>query len=270
MQVRIKNNMMKLESTLRPAGVIYHDYNHTYTREHDNVLYPSCSAVVGMIPKEYLIKWSTNENYYYMKNHWDISKTYNENEKNSLLLSARDAYKEKQNQSLKIGTRIHDLIERHIKGEDIIKKMQSPEEEYALTMFFEWEQKNVQEWLASELLVASHEIEVAGRLDAVAMLKGNISAIVDFKTSNEYCADYEIQTAGYWLCLKEMGYGTDQRIVLRLPKSFERKRYDKKNNRYFEEKNILEECSIFSDINEDIDIFKGFKKTYDWKKKNEK
>ena len=252
---------MKLVETLQPTGVIYSDDDHSYRRESDGELYPSCTKIAGLVPKDYLKKWTTKENYLYVKANWNINRMYTESEKEKLLLTAKDIYEVKSGEAMRIGSEIHNWIENHINGIDNPK----PEgREWVIDEFLAWEEKNIDEWMASEFLVASHEHKFAGRLDAVAKFKNGLVSIVDFKTSNSISPEYALQTAGYWIALKEMGANIDQRKILMITKESEKKIYDKVKKRYFDVMAHVECSTIMNDLKEDVDCFLSFRSAYNW------
>lgn len=264
---------MQLETIIKKPTVKYSDLDHSYTHLLDNRPYASISKVVERLPKDYLVPWATKMNFEYMLVHWDLARRYTRQEQLDLLAKARYAYKTEQDEATGIGRVIHNWIEQHIKGIDkpIPKDIERP-----INLFLEWEKWNIEEWLASEMIVSSDALEVAGRLDAVGILK-NIStnsfitagdspltALVDFKTSNAINRSYNIQTAGYWICLNEMGFSTNYRVILRLPKTETHKVYNSNTGRYSTEANNLETKIIEDGLSDDINIFKSLRAVHRW------
>lgn len=256
-----KMNKTEFEKLIKEPSVSFNNYDHSYVRKSDGKPYVSCSQVASMLPKDYLVAWASKENYEYMQKNWDINRTYTQWEKENLLKEARWAYKNKQIEATTLGTKIHKWIELHIAGKN---PPIEPDSERAIKMFLDWEKENIKEWLAIEMMVSSDTMEVAGRMDAVALLTGDISAIVDFKTSNTIYDSYAISTAGYWECLREMGFGVDQRLILRLPKTEIHKVWDDKNRTYNIEENLLESRTIMSGIREDLATFKHLREIHRW------
>lgn len=261
---------MEIENALRAMGyecpIAYNDEAHSYTRKSDGVVYSGCSSVAECFPKDYLIKWATKLGYEHLMERWDVTRFYSEWEKKSMLTEGRYAYKREQMEAMRLGTKIHNWIERHIK--DGVDGYLDEELERPVTLFLEWEKKNIDKWMASEMLVHSESMEVAGRLDAIARFKDGLIGCVDYKTSNAISPSYSLQTAGYSECLKEMGFPIDLRMVLRIPKSLTRKVWDNVARRYYMEQNILEPKIIMTDIKKDLFIFKSMIPVYQWMKEN--
>lgn len=252
---------MKLDTILKKHNIIYNATEHSYQDSVTGDFYPSCTQVTGLIPKSYLIKWSTKQNFLYVMQNWDIGKRYTYEEKKELLTRGRYHYQEKSKESTDFGNLIHKWLENHIRGID----MPIPKEgERAITMFLEWERNNVEEWLATEMVVGSNTLKTAGTLDAVARLKGGITSLVDHKTSKEISPEYYLQTSCYWECLREMGFATDSRTIIRYPHGLFRTVYDKKTRTYYEEEDKLEVVTVMSDVREDLEVFKHLRAEWDW------
>lgn len=261
---------MEIENALKEKGyecpIVYDDENHSYTRRVDGKLYAGCSTISECYPKDYLIKWATKLGYEYALEKWDVQRVYTEFEKRTLLTESRYAYKREQQEAMRIGTKIHNWIENHIKlGVDgpIDEELERP-----IRLFLEWESKNIDKWLASEMLVHSESMEVAGRLDAIARFKDGLIGIVDYKTSTSISPSYSLQTAGYSECLKEMGWPIDLRMVLRIPKTLVRKVWDEQKKRYYVEENNLEPRIIMTNIEKDLFVFKSMIPVFWWMKEN--
>jgi len=253
---------MKLDTILKKPNIIYNELEHSYQDKDSGIFYPSCTQVTGLFPKPYLIKWSTKQNYLYMKENWDVNQQYTEYGKEQLLKKARFRYQEKSKESTDFGKLVHGWLENHIKGHPDLPLPKGGER--AITLFLDWEEKNIEEWLATEMMVGSSEYRSAGTLDAVAVLKGGITSLIDHKTSNEISPEYNIQTAFYWAGLKEMGFSTDSRTIIRYPKGLIRNFYDKSTGRYKEEEDVLEVKTVMSDVMDDLRVFKNLREEWDW------
>ena len=113
-----------------------------------------------------------------------------------------------------VGTRAHDVCEKIIKSQpyEITEDIQNP-----VKQFWEFEKRHEVKWICTEKIVVNREHLVAGRLDSLAFVDGALS-LVDLKTSSRVSESYYLQTAGYALCLQDMGIPVERRIILRLPK----------------------------------------------------
>ena len=258
---------MKIELPIKQQKIKYTQYGHKYARASDGKAYSPISQVSETRPKDFLAVWTTKMNYEYMLENWDVSKKYTPDEKKELLELARYAADRDSKEAMLLGTKIHDWIEAHIAGQD---RLLTSDIKRSVELFLEWEKEYVDKWLASEMLVSSDEWEVAGRLDAIALMKTGKIALIDFKTGNSIYLSYQLQTAGYYKCLDEGGYVVDERIIVRIPKSVYRKVYHPESHSYTMEENLIEMKIIDSDLNEDLTIFKTQIPLYLWLKKNEK
>ena len=181
----------------------------------DGVICAGISSISEYRPKNWMPAWGANMAVGY------IQKKILEAETGTVLdnLSqwieeARKAYARKSKDSLGIGSKVHDWLENHIKGTDlpITEDIKHPVEQ-----FLKFEKKHKVKWICVEKIVCSPEHLVAGRLDSLAFVDGKLS-LIDFKTSSHIDEGYFLQTAGYAMCLEDMGIPVEQRIILRLPK----------------------------------------------------
>lgn len=110
-------------------------------------------------------------------------------------------------ESCRLGTKMHLIIEKYLKNENIDNYKKT--EEYKLFKRMLPLLKNI-EFPLNEIDVWSHELKVAGRIDCISMYKG-IPSIVDFKSSKseksqDQIHDYFIQATLYslllWDCYK--------------------------------------------------------------------
>lgn len=114
--------------------------------------------------------------------------------------------------------------------------------------FIKFEAKHAIKWVCVEKIVGSVEHYVAGRLDSLAFIDEKLS-LVDFKTSSHIDEGYILQTAGYKLCLDEMGIPVEQRIILRIPKV-------KEDN--------FEAVLVNTDYQEDKEAFLSLRRAWKW------
>jgi len=187
---------------------------HSYVDKLTGKKLTGITSIQGQIDKPFLAPWASKENYNYMMKNWDISKKYSKEEKRDLLYKAKNAYREKSSQAKELGTKIHSVIEKAIKGEKIDPNMDKNIKR-ALELFMDWS-KDIK-WIASEAKVMSEKCGIAGTLDALGVIDGKLT-LVDFKTSKMISRDYYIQTSGYHLCLEENGIIPEQRMIVKIPK----------------------------------------------------
>ena len=235
---------MKIE--LKNPGILFDEEHHTYTRKRDGQLLPGVSTILNTKAADYLKFWTTKMNYEYMMKNWDLGKIYTQQEKEDLLLKAKNAHAVRSKGAANKGSLAHKWIEDYIKKKNPILPT-DVEVMNCVTAFLEWEQQTKVVWLISELLVASEKYSYCGTLDALGVIENKL-VLIDFKTSNQISEEYFLQTAGYQIALEEMGAVPDSRLILRFPK----------NGKGFEA------LTIKSDLNFDKEVFLYLREVHKW------
>lgn len=121
-----------------------------------------------------------------------------------------------------IGTATHSLIEWWARTKLGLAVGPRPtvgeKSEWGFMAFEDWAKQHEFKPIRSEMVVFSHKHEIAGTLDLLGYVDGQIQT-VDIKTGKAVYAEAKCQCAAYWACLLEMGEPcSDSAIVLRLPK----------------------------------------------------
>lgn len=127
-----------------------------------------------------------------------------------------------------IGTGTHNLVEWWAKtriGLDAGKRPEvSEKSEWGFMAFEDWAKAHEFTPIRSEMVVFSHAFKIAGTLDLLGYIDGNLK-LVDIKTGKAVYGEAKLQCAAYYVCLKEMGSKDgmsqlihDSAIILRLPK----------------------------------------------------
>ncbi len=211
----------------------------------DGIICAGVSSIAEYRPKDFLKFWAAKMVVEFLKDKQNEIKKLGKKEYSNLLYEAKTQHTKRSKDALNIGTRVHHWIEEYIKGNNlpIEDDIKNPVEE-----FLKFEKKHKIEWLAVEKIVCSPSHLVAGRLDAVAIVDGKVS-LVDLKTSSMIDEGFYLQTAGYFMCLEEMGIKIDQRIILRLPK--------KKGDKF-------EAVLVDTPIDEDIRAFLNLRYAWQW------
>lgn len=162
-----------------------------------------CTAVTGFKDKSGpLMQWAANQAVEAKKNGASDE-------------VARYAHRTAKEKAGDIGTRVHDWIENHLKGEDL---PYDDDMKKSVEGFLAWEEENDPDTLWSERIVYSKEHDYAGKLDWGGVLRGRYG-LIDFKTGkleeeyNSYRKAYTgriraktehiIQNAGYDIPLIE-------------------------------------------------------------------
>lgn len=113
---------------------------------------------------------------------------------------------------MKLGTNVHKLIERYLRGEEVSwtkdgtassPKLWDDREWKAFMRWIRWFQSEPTEVLAAEFTVFSHKYGYAGTLDAVLKRSDGI-CIYDWKHSQSISASYLRQIAAYRSAVQEM------------------------------------------------------------------
>ena len=243
---KIKEASQKLELLVRYQDTPEHP--HEYSRIDNGKLLAGVSTIADIAKSKdsggFLAQWKVNEAIGYVLDNWKTDVGYNEEDIKQILKDAKYAHKVKGKEATDIGTEIHALLEEYvnhrIKGEEVVLCADNEITNLLFADdFLKWETDNKVEWLASELLVADLENDVAGRLDGLAMVNGKLS-IIDFKAANSVPPSYFIQLVGYASCLKAMGIDVEDRIIIRLPKTEKRKVWKDDIKQYKMEENKIE------------------------------
>jgi hypothetical protein len=253
------------------SAISYDGSNHSYTRNSDGKLLAGVSSVSELAKSKdagnFLAQWKVNESIIYIDTNWDVKKEYTKAEKAQILKDSKYAHKTKSKDATDIGTFFHDFLEQYIKSRIENKPFHNPINNISLSTafieFLKWEKKNKVEWIASELLVYNEELELAGRLDAIAYVNGKIT-IIDFKVANSVSPGYYLQTAGYWLCLEAMGIIPEDRLIIRLPKTEKRKVWNNELKQYNMVDNVIEFLQVPTDIGFDKQTFISCRQIYKW------
>jgi len=144
--------------------------------------YPSITSVLGLYPKgKHFEEWLMKYGY------------------NSKIIA---------NKAADDGTKVHDLCERYLNGEELffLDKRQQPQFDPEIwKMFLNF----VDFWelfkptlIEAEVHLFSDILKIAGTCDIVCEIDGEIW-IIDLKTSNQVVSTYEIQTSLYKECYEE-------------------------------------------------------------------
>jgi hypothetical protein len=116
---------------------------------------------------------------------------------------------------LKIGTRVHELIEGHEGGKEIkFKKADKDEVRNGIKAYLEWVSHYLPSFIEVEMEVEDREAGVVGHFDALVKI-GDKRVLVDYKTSSSIRLSYWVQLAQY---AKMRGGDIDEVGVVRLDK----------------------------------------------------
>lgn len=156
----------------------------------DGKLYPSVTTALGVIRKPFLEVWR--------------GKLGND-EADRVMHEAAD-----------LGSAVHDYCHMINTGQAV-----DPADEYReMVMAYQsWLSATVKEIVLAEQVVYSHKYQYAGRLDLLAVLKGDkYPTVIDIKTSKGIYPDMALQLAAYQQALAEMGIKANRRLILHIDK----------------------------------------------------
>lgn len=118
-----------------------------------------------------------------------------------------------------LGNIVHNCCEAIDKGlnpvlpnDEQIKQM--------ITAYERWAESTVKEWIKIEEVVACSHYLYAGRVDRVAILKGDKTrpTVIDIKTSGSIDKDMGLQLAAYQHALEDIGLKPKRRIIVHIDK----------------------------------------------------
>ena len=153
---------------------------------HNGNEIPSATTILKILNKPHLVKWA---NYLGFK---------------------RQNVDDVLNDTSRLGTKMHELIEAIIAGYHIIyidTDIDKSEIYYRLNSFFEWYNENKIEPIFQEKEFTSEKY--GGTLDLYGLINGEYT-IVDFKTSKRIRLSMFIQLALYCILLEKYGYRVDK------------------------------------------------------------
>jgi len=181
----------------------YGRYNHIYIRRENQEWLTSVTKATGILDKPALIPWAVSE----MEKR--ILLTFNQGKKitNYDISLAKNAWREKRDDSADKGKIIHDLASKTIdfhlgklKKMPKIPKIQEVENGYLA--FLQWVNKHKVKFIETELLVYSKKNDFVGTLDCIAEVDGKY-CLIDFKTGNGIYWEMLLQVSGYAIAHEE-------------------------------------------------------------------
>ena len=181
--------------------------SHKHLKLKDGTRVPGATTIVGLLDKPFLVKWANKLG----KQGIDVT--------------------EYVEQTAKLGTLIHNIIESHTtKTEVDLSEYSDKDIDIAEQIFFknymQWESQHKVEPIAIELSLVSEEYKFGGIIDFYAILDG-IYTVIDFKTSKQISKEHLLQVSSYVQLLKENGYQVDRLLILDVKKDINLKLEEK-------------------------------------------
>lgn len=118
-----------------------------------------------------------------------------------------------------LGSVVHDMCQSLDAGTAFIGS--ANDTAWAIIQAYQqWTKAMVKEWIKIEEVVSCDHYWYAGRVDRVAILKGdrNKPTVIDLKTSGYIGKEMGLQLAAYQHCLEDIGIKPKRRIIVQLDK----------------------------------------------------
>lgn len=175
------------------------------------------TSVLGVIAKPALIQWAADQAVNYIEDNFPTAEEIINGTKTfaPIFAEARLAHRKKKEKAGDWGTRIHEIIEQHVKYGpiDLLSfPVTEADKLHVYRKFTDWVADNNVKFLMSEKNVWSESLWIGGICDFVAEINGK-KYIGDFKTSSGIWNEAFFQIAAYDLCLQEMGEYTEEEIA---------------------------------------------------------
>lgn len=218
-------------------------YARSHEKDYGHI--DSSTQILKTLAKPALLYWAVNQTIEYLEENLEPGRAYDEVEIDQLLSKAKSARYRTSNEALKIGTVVHDWIEKYIQAKiegksvgviapdqkevntDMVRDLSLPFNDQAqssIQQFLAWEDTHDVEWVATEQRAFSKHHGYGGTYDADAFVDGKRS-MVDWKTSKGIYESYWLQLGAYVYAREEelhyLGEDVkyDQALILRVPKT---------------------------------------------------
>jgi hypothetical protein len=134
-----------------------------------------------------------------------------------LIDRAKKEYRIIQQKAKDVGSEAHDWVHEWIVGNKP-KIPEDPQVLNAVSSFLKFQKEHKAKWIETERVVYSKKYKYGGFLDAVAIIDGEL-VMPDFKSSNGFYPEQEIQVAGYDIAYtEETGKKIKKHLILRFGK----------------------------------------------------
>lgn len=269
MELSIEQKVQKAVADM--SSKVSRDGRHIYTDNETGMKLQGVSTVSSIVPKDWLAAWGAKEAVKalgYSDYEGDLEKAEEvlEHVKSitspkqwiAFLKEHKGAHARKSKQALVDGKAGHEWLQSFVEAKidrKEIPQLLTGDLFRPINQFLDWEKENVDRWLASEAFVYHPEKRYAGQLDAIALVKSGGLALVDFKFANFLGEDYYLQTAGYAAPFEAYGIFFDERLLVRLPKTLERKEWNEKEFKYEKKPNNIEVVKVPTKYEADRDAF---------------
>ena len=166
-------------------------------RLSDGTLVPGSTTILKQLDKPFLVKWA-----------------------NKLGKEGKDVT-EYVNNSAKLGTLIHSIVESHLLKQEIDVSNYTDDEltlaELAFGRYMAWENQHTIENVEVEKVLVSETYKYGGSIDIYCKLDG-VYTVIDLKTSKSVSLDQEIQVSSYEQLVRENNLLVDRLLIVNLGK----------------------------------------------------
>ena len=209
--------MSKTVKTEHGHTVIFDDNKHVYVKNGEYVV--GMSTLLNKLASPALEAWKVNSQVNAIKKEMELQGIPLD-KIDKIIINAKANAKAKNDNILSIGSIVHKLIEKWLKGEKVTK----PEDKIVSNCFMEFQKfwkKNKLKVVESEKILYS-ERGYCGTLDLVAKDNNNNLMLIDVKTSKGLFLNMVHQVHGYKLAYEEQtGKKINKMYIVRLPKTNE-------------------------------------------------
>tara|TARA_R100001079_G_scaffold110900_1_gene88264 strand:+ start:873 stop:1640 length:768 start_codon:yes stop_codon:yes gene_type:complete len=197
--------------------IIFDEDKHVYI--HNNEYVVGMSTLLNKLASPALEAWKVNSQVNAIKKEMELQGIPLD-KIDKIIINAKANAKAKNDNILSIGSIVHKLIEKWLKGEKVTK----PEDKIVANCFMEFQKfwkKNKLKVVESEKILYS-ERGYCGTLDLVAKDNNNNLMLIDVKTSKGLFLNMVHQVHGYKLAYEEQtGKKINKMYIVRLPKTNE-------------------------------------------------
>ena len=197
--------------------IIFDEDKHVYI--HNNEYVVGMSTLLNKLASPALEAWKVNSQVNAIKKEMELQGIPLD-KIDKIIINAKANAKAKNDNILSIGSIVHKLIEKWLKGEKVTK----PEDKIVANCFMEFQKfwkKNKLKVVESEKILYS-ERGYCGTLDLIAKDKDNNFMLIDVKTSKGLFLNMVHQVHGYKLAYEEQtGRKINKMYIVRLPKTNE-------------------------------------------------
>lgn len=158
---------------------------------------PGSTTILKQLDKPFLVKWA-----------------------NKLGKEGKDVT-EYVNNSARLGTLIHNIVESHLLKQEIDVSNYTDDElalaELAFGRYMAWENQHTIENVEVEKVLVSETYKYGGSIDIYCKLDG-VYTVIDLKTSKSVSLDQEIQVSSYEQLVRENNLLVDRLLIVNLGK----------------------------------------------------